>query len=86
MEYGLFPIIFKKSYSPEIMMIKVDDNHVDLCGLAMENSLNRYQSIELIKDRFLRERGTKTGFYGFEHLESFSKLDELKKLSHSIRH
>ncbi|WP_423800764.1 hypothetical protein [Neobacillus sp. SAB-20_R2A] len=80
-EYGLFPIIFKKSYSPEIIMIKVSDNHVVICGLATKDVLNSYQTEELIMDSFLRQRGTKTGFYGFKHLKAFSTLEELKKLS-----
>ncbi|WP_306010520.1 hypothetical protein [Bacillus sp. MMSF_3328] len=80
-EYGLFPIIFKNSYSPEIIMIKVSDNHVVLCGLATKEILNKYQSDELIKDSYLRQRGTKTGFYGFEHLETFSTIEELRGLS-----
>jgi hypothetical protein len=80
-EYGLFPIIFKNSFSPEIIMIKVSDNHVVLCGIATKNVLNKYQSEELIKDKFLRVRGTKTGFYGFKHLKTFSTLDELRKIS-----
>ncbi|MCU5068336.1 hypothetical protein GH839_21525 [Bacillus thuringiensis] len=80
-EYGLFPVIFKNSYSSEVIMIKVSDNHIVLCGLATKNILNSYQSDELIKDSYLRQRGTKTGFYGFEYLKTFSKLDELRKMS-----
>lgn len=77
-EYGLFPIIFKKSYSPEIIMIKVSDNHVVLCGVATTEVLNSYQSDILIKDRALLARGTKTGFYGFKQLKMFSTLEELE--------
>lgn len=80
-EYGLFPIIFKKSYSPEIIMIKVDYNHVVLCGFATKSILNTYQSEDLIMDERLRQRGTKTAFYGFEHLQPFSTLQELMMLS-----
>ena len=79
-EYGLFPIIFKKSYSPEIIMIKVSDHHVVLCGLAKTEVLNKYQSDELIKDSRLRSRGTKTGFYRFSQLEKFTSLEDLIQL------
>ncbi|WP_033827201.1 hypothetical protein [Bacillus andreraoultii] len=80
-EYGSFPIIFKNSYSPEIVMIKVSDNHVVLCGLATKNVLNTYQSDKLVKDKRILQRGTKTGFYGFEYLKAFSTLDELKEIA-----
>jgi hypothetical protein len=80
-EYGKFPIIFKNSYSPEIIMIKVSDNHVVICGLATRAVLNKYQSDQLIMDKNLRQRGTKTGFYGFEHLKTFSTIEELRELS-----
>jgi len=79
-DYGLFPVIFKQSYSNEIIMIRWKENYVYICGLATKTMLNTYQSVDLIKDERLRTRGTKTGFYGFEHLLKFSSLEELKKL------
>jgi hypothetical protein len=83
--YGLFPIIFKNSYSPEIIMIKVSDHHLVLCGLATKSVLNKYQSDELVKDHLLSKRGSKTGFYGFEHLKPFSTLEELRTMSPARR-
>ena len=83
-EYGLFPIIFKKSHSPEIINISWKSKYVYICGLATVDILSNYQSIDLIKDERLRKRGTKTGFYGFEYLQKFEHLEGLKELlSHS---
>ncbi|WP_062050363.1 hypothetical protein [Bacillus sp. JCM 19034] len=82
-EYGLFPVIFKKSYSPEIIMIKVSNHHIVICGLATSHILDKYQSIELIKDSKLRARGTKTGFYGFQHLKTFYDIQSLKEAINS---
>lgn len=80
---GYFPIIFKKSFSPEIIMIKKNsvDNIVYLCGFATKDILNKYQSDDLIIDQELRKRGTKTGFYGFNHLQPFKNFEELSYLT-----
>jgi len=79
-DYGLFPVIFKTSYSPEIINISWKNRYVYVCGLASIDVLNEYQSIDLIKDTRLRSRGTKTGFYGFEHLEHFTSLQDLSTI------
>ena len=79
-EYGKFPIIFKKSYYPEIICVKKDENTVFVCGLATVDVLNKYQSDSLILSPLLKNRGTKTGFWGFDHLLPFNSLAELKKL------
>lgn len=79
-KYGQFPIIFKKSYNDEIIMIRWKNRFVYICGLARKDILNKYQSDELIIDPKLKSRGTKTGFYGFEHLLHFNDLNHLKEL------
>ena len=79
--YGAFPIIFDQSYNPEIIMIKWKENYIYICGLATKKVLNEFQSKELILDKNLREKGTKTGFYGFSELVQFQNLDMLKELT-----
>jgi len=82
-EKGKFPIIFKKSYKSEIIVIKEDtrDNILWICGLATPSVLNKYQSEDLILSTNLRKRGTKTGFYGFHDLIHPQKIiDYLDKL------
>ena len=82
--YGQFPVVFKKNYNDEIIMIRWQSRYVYICGLANKKILNEYQSDDLIVDPKLKERGTKAGFYGFEHLKIFNNLEELKKISSII--
>lgn len=83
-EYGKFPLIFKKNDYPQIICI-LDPSHygtVLVCGLATADVLNKYQDDDLILDSKLKARGTKTGFYGLEHLlhiESLNDIDPYKK-------
>lgn len=79
-EYGKFPIIFKKNKEPQIICVKYNNNTVYICGLATTHILNKYQSDDLILSPLLKARGTKTGFYGFEFLKPFKNLEELKIL------
>lgn len=79
-ETGKFPIIHKKAYRPEIIVIRGTKNRMVVCGLATVDVLNTYQSDELILDNNLRREGKKTGFYGFSHLIPFKSIDELKAI------
>ena len=78
-ERGKFPVIFKKNNYPQIICIKSTkyENVIFICGLATSEVLNKYQSEDLILSPYLRSRGTKTGFYGFEHLLPISSLEDL---------
>ena len=78
-EFGKFPIIFKKSFYPEIIVIKADPIHV-VCGLALVEVLNKFQDDNLILSPYLKSRGTKTAFYGFSELIPFKSIDDLRKL------
>lgn len=75
-----FPIIKNYSKEPEIICIKKNKNTFVICGLAMPNILNTYQSDEYIIADKLKAKGTKTAFYGFRYLKPFSSYEELKKL------
>ncbi len=75
-EFGKFPVIFKKNDYPQIICIRYQ-NHVYVCGLATADVLNRYQNDDLIVDPRLRARGTKTGFYGFAHLQPVGCLADI---------
>ena len=79
-ELGKFPIVFKTSRSPQIIIVKDNDDFY-ICGLATIETLNTYQSDELILSPKLKARGTKTGFYGFELLEPFKDIADLKLLT-----
>ena len=79
-DYGLFPIVFKDSKSHELINILFNKRYVYICGVATPSVLNKYQSVDLIRDPKLRNKGTKSAFYGFEHLLHFKDIDELKEL------
>ena len=79
-EYGKFPIIFKRNNYPQIICV-ADPAHygtVFVCGLGTVDVLNTYQSDDLILDPKLRARGTKTGFYGFDHLVPIESLNDIE--------
>ena len=67
-EFGKFPVIFKKSSKSEIIVIKNNDFLFSICGVATKKILNQYQDDDLILSPSLRAKGTKTGFYGFKKL------------------
>lgn len=82
-EYGKFPIIFKKNYYPQIIcVVKKDDKSVYVCGLGEVEVLNKYQDDDLILSPNLKARGTKTGFFGLDKLKpihSISDISQYKK-------
>ena len=79
-EMHKFPIIHKVAHRPELICIKRTADTVILCGLATVDVLNKYQDDSLILSPALRRRGTKTGFYGFEHLIKVETLADIKKI------
>nr|DAJ95802.1 MAG TPA: hypothetical protein [Caudoviricetes sp.] len=78
-ERNKFPVIFKENDYPQIICVRSleRNNLIFVCGLATEEVLNQYQDDELILDSNLLARGTKTGFYGFEHLIPVNTLNDL---------
>ena len=79
-EYGKFPLIFKKSYKPEVIILKKNLSEFFICGLATLDVLDEMQSDSLIISPYLKARGTKTGFFGFQYLQQFSNLKEFEAL------
>lgn len=80
-ERDKYPVIFKRNRYPQIICVKnkIRDDVVFVCGLATAEVLNRYQDIDLILSPKLKARGTKTGFYGFEHLTPVTSLADLEQ-------
>jgi len=70
-DYGKFPLIKKDPIYPEIMVLRVDDRNVLICGLAKVEILQKYQDDGLILSPNVRKMGKKTGFYGFHALKPF---------------
>lgn len=79
-EYGKFPVIYKNSYYPEIIILKTDINKVLICGIATVDVLKQYQNEDFILSPLLKKRNTKTGFYGFDKLISFKTIEDIKKI------
>jgi hypothetical protein len=68
-EYGKFPVIPKINYYPQIINIyRAGDQVCFICGLASPEVLNSFQTTDLIVSNSLKRKGTKTAFYGFDHL------------------
>ena len=76
-----FPIIYKNPYHPELICVKRKDNEVVLFGYASVDVLKQYQSDAFILDERLRQRGTKSAFYGFSELLNVESLEDLRRFS-----
>lgn len=79
-ELGKFPIIFKNSKKPEIIILKLNDDTFSILGLASVNVLNKYYDDEQILSPSLKSRGTKTAFVGLHSLKTFKTFEDLVKL------
>ena len=79
-ELGKYPIIFKRSEKPEIIIIRIDDEKFCILGVASPEDLNKYQSDDEILSPSLKARGTKTAFTGLYKVKPFSNYEELIKL------
>lgn len=82
-EYGKFPIIFKKNDYPQIINLKLDESTILVGGLAGTHVLNTYQSDDLILSPKLRARNTKSGFYGLHTLINLQKVDITRMVRHN---
>lgn len=72
-----FPVILKDSTYPEIFTFyKPTQKSVYICGIATLETLGKYRTDSLLISPTLRQKGTKTCFYGFEHLEPPTKIKE----------
>jgi hypothetical protein len=79
-ERGKYPVIFKRSEKPEIVILRLADDTFSVLGLALVEDLNKYQDDSQILSPALRARGTKTAFTGLHKLKGFNNLDELMGL------
>jgi hypothetical protein len=76
-ECGKYPVIFKRSEKPEIVILRLADDTFSILGLALVEDLNKYQDDSQILSPALLARGTKTAFTGLHKLKGFKNLDEL---------
>jgi hypothetical protein len=79
-EHGKYPVIFKRSERPEIIILRLSDDTFGILGLVTPEDLNKHQNDEEILSPALRARGTKTAFVGLHTITPFRDFDELTKL------
>ena len=84
-EFGMFPIVFKESYSPEIICILWKKKWVYICGIASPYVLDNHQDINLVLDQRLKDKGTKSAFWGFNQLKQFKNLVQLKNIINDFK-
>ncbi|MFW5891404.1 MAG: hypothetical protein ACOCUI_04215, partial [bacterium] len=66
-KYGNFPVIHNNAKRPEIICMITGVDTVYILGLATKDVLNKYQDDKYILSPWLRKKGTKTCFYGFDY-------------------
>lgn len=76
-ELWKFPIIHKTVKRPEIISVLRDDRTIVCFGYASKRVLKLFQNDDYILSPSLKARGTKTAFYGFEHLIPITCLDDV---------
>lgn len=79
-EKGKYPVIFKKSETPEIIVLRLSDDTFSILGVVLPEDLNKYQDDDLILSPSLRARGTKTAFTGLHKIKPFNNLEQLKSI------
>lgn len=70
-EQGKAHVIYKMNKTNQILCV-VDNDTVDVLGIATIDILNKYQDDRLILDSRLRAKNWKTGFCGYEKLIPFN--------------
>lgn len=79
-EYGLFPMVYKKSYNKTIFISMINKNEFYICGIATPHVINTNSKSALIISEYYRTIG-KSAFYGFERLTPITQnLGEFIKL------
>ena len=48
-EYGKYPVIFKRSEKPEIIILRLADDTFSILGVALVEDLNKYQDDEVFE-------------------------------------
>ena len=80
-EHGKFPLIKRRNPYPQIINVwRKNDGCCFICGVATPDVLVQYQSDSLVLSKDVLRKGNKTGFYGFEYLNKFSSVDDLRLL------
>lgn len=79
-ERGKYPVIFKHSERPEIIILRLADDTFSILGIALVEDLNFHQDDSYILSPALRSRGTKTAFIGLHKIKKFDNIKELMEI------
>ncbi len=82
--HGNFPLISKREYTPQIIVIRGEKDKVAILGVASQSVLSKFQDINLVRDQNVVSKGLKTCFRGFSHLYPFKSLEELKAIEYNL--
>ncbi len=78
--YGLFPMVFKKTYRKTIFVCMLDKNDFYICGVGSPETINIYSNSDLVVSNYFKNNG-RSAFYGFDKLTKITPdLGEFLKL------
>ena len=69
-EQGKFPIVYRKNYYPQAMVVKLPNHKYKIAGVGKPKVLDRYQSDLFVLDKNILKKQTKSAFFGFGSLET----------------
>lgn len=72
-DWGHFPVVHLKPIRPEVICLR-NGNTIYICGWASVSDMQTHSRTDLIKSNELRDRGVKTGFWGFHLLKDLKDL------------
>lgn len=76
-DYGLFPMVYGKTYKTTIFVCMLNKNEFYVCGLGSKDIVNGFSTPDLIKSEYHKNNG-RAAFFGFDRLKRlYGKLNEL---------
>jgi hypothetical protein len=70
-DYGLFPMVYKKTYRKTIFICMLNKNDFYICGVGTPQTIDAYSNTDLILSPYFKSKG-KAAFYGFDRLTPLS--------------
>jgi hypothetical protein len=71
-DYGLFPMVYKKTYRKTIFICMLNKTDFYICGVGSPQVINAHSKSELIVSSYFKSKG-KAAFYGFDRLTPLSQ-------------
>jgi hypothetical protein len=71
-DYGLFPMVYKKTYRKTIFICMLNKRDFYICGVGSPQVINAHSKSELIVSSYFKSKG-KAAFYGFDRLTPLSQ-------------